>query len=316
MKEEESHSTTGAMDVRGIVTHLRDLASDPRNRATIVRDQGCLPGLVLFLDNPDADVVETALETLLFLASCDDNKGIMTEELGLLVSIKDIAASTTASSFMQDIAKAIMDCLQPAPRVPEEGPAENVESSSSAKSANNDEENTPGTPAHGSFFIGNMNKTARTVTLQVNGMDSLANRKMIEEKLLGVKGVVSFTFDMEMTRVIIRARMAVTAEMLCKCIASTKVMEASQIVRNNAGEEVVLSFGNTKTQPTLHDKENGGATTGAATPKKSIYLDDEDDDTPIAPVHDKALAPFGQVSKKVSGWLTGAAGYLSKSLYW
>ena len=50
------------MDVRGIVEHLKTLTCDVRNRATIVRDQGCLPGLVLFLDNADSGVVTTALE--------------------------------------------------------------------------------------------------------------------------------------------------------------------------------------------------------------------------------------------------------------
>lgn len=98
------------MDVLNVVQQLRDLASDPQNRAAIVRvrcnilnfnlaaicilqqtwqhvhglysvlscgslkcatcdmliqllqDPGCLPGLVIFLDNEDPQVVLTALE--------------------------------------------------------------------------------------------------------------------------------------------------------------------------------------------------------------------------------------------------------------
>ena len=43
---------------------------------------------------------------------------------------------------------------------------------------------------------------------------------------------------MAMTRVTIRARTNVTAEALCKAIAKTKSMTASQVVRNEAGDEV------------------------------------------------------------------------------
>lgn len=83
------------MSALGVVEHLRNLAADPQNRATIVKvrnskctvvsdrsamfgfiilkiigflvlffiqDQGCLAGLVLFLDNEDVNVVITALE--------------------------------------------------------------------------------------------------------------------------------------------------------------------------------------------------------------------------------------------------------------
>lgn len=48
------------MDVLQVVRQLRDLAADPQNRTTIVR--GCLPGLVVFLDNRNPGVVATALE--------------------------------------------------------------------------------------------------------------------------------------------------------------------------------------------------------------------------------------------------------------
>ena len=43
------------MDAKVIVSKLRSLASDPENRETIVKDQGCLPGLILFLDHDNAE---------------------------------------------------------------------------------------------------------------------------------------------------------------------------------------------------------------------------------------------------------------------
>lgn len=48
-------------DALAVVTQLRDLAADPMNRRAIVQDQGCLPGLILFLDHPNPQVVYAAL---------------------------------------------------------------------------------------------------------------------------------------------------------------------------------------------------------------------------------------------------------------
>lgn len=48
-------------DALSVVNQLRDLAADPLNRRAIVQDQGCLPGLILFLDHPNPQVVHSAL---------------------------------------------------------------------------------------------------------------------------------------------------------------------------------------------------------------------------------------------------------------
>lgn len=50
------------MDALSVVTQLRDLASEPQNREVIVQDQGCLPGLVLFLDHKNPDVLFATLQ--------------------------------------------------------------------------------------------------------------------------------------------------------------------------------------------------------------------------------------------------------------
>lgn len=50
------------MDALSVVSQLRDLASEPQNREVIVKDQGCLPGLVLFLDHQNHDVLLATLQ--------------------------------------------------------------------------------------------------------------------------------------------------------------------------------------------------------------------------------------------------------------
>lgn len=54
--------STKMMDALSVVTQLRDLASEPQNREAIVQDQGCLPGLVLFLDHKDSKVLFATLQ--------------------------------------------------------------------------------------------------------------------------------------------------------------------------------------------------------------------------------------------------------------
>lgn len=45
-----------------VVTQLLTLSQDPEYRPFIVRDQGCLPGLVMFLENNDSEVVLKTLQ--------------------------------------------------------------------------------------------------------------------------------------------------------------------------------------------------------------------------------------------------------------
>ena len=63
-------------------------------------------------------------------------------------------------------------------------------------------------------------------------------RKLCEEELLKIKGVISFTFVMNKSRCIIRCKVELSPEMLCDAINKTKVLSAQQVVRNERGEEV------------------------------------------------------------------------------
>ena len=52
------------MDALSVVSQLRDLATEPQNREAIVQDQGCLPGLVLFMDHQDTQVLFATLQVV------------------------------------------------------------------------------------------------------------------------------------------------------------------------------------------------------------------------------------------------------------
>ena len=77
------------------------------------------------------------------------------------------------------------------------------------------------------------------MTLQINGMKDISSKRIVEEKLVRVKGVISITFDpSKKNRCVVRLRQEVTPEILCKAIAETKIMSAQQIIKKESGEEV------------------------------------------------------------------------------
>ncbi len=59
----------------------------------------------------------------------------------------------------------------------------------------------------------------------------------MEERLLGVKGVISFTFNLATQRCYLRVRNDLKPEVLCQSISS-KRFTARHVVKNENGEEV------------------------------------------------------------------------------
>ncbi|XP_036419787.1 armadillo repeat-containing protein 1-like isoform X2 [Colossoma macropomum] len=93
------------MDALSVVSQLRDLASEPQNREAIVQDQGCLPGLVLFLDHKDPQVVFTSLQTLRYLAESTQNINTMKNELGMMVTLEALKENSGLNGDITDLAK-------------------------------------------------------------------------------------------------------------------------------------------------------------------------------------------------------------------
>lgn len=104
------------LDALAVVNQLRDLAADPMNRRAIVQDQGCLPGLILFLDHTSPQVVYSALlvslhpspgvllvgdrvahhvtgcrlKAIRYLAECRVNREKLKGELGMMLSLQNV----------------------------------------------------------------------------------------------------------------------------------------------------------------------------------------------------------------------------------
>uniref|UniRef100_H3D582 Armadillo repeat-containing protein 1 n=1 Tax=Tetraodon nigroviridis TaxID=99883 RepID=H3D582_TETNG len=272
------------MDALTVVNQLRDLAADPLNRRAIVEDQGCLPGLILFLDHPNPQVVYSALLAVRYLAECRANREKMKSELGMMLSLQNVIQKNTSPGETKLLASEIYEILQAAGNE-EEARAEGEAASCKRK-------------AH--FFLGSSNKRAKTVVLHIDGLDDPTRRSLCEEALLKIRGVISFTFQMAVKRCVVRIRSDLKADALGTAINSTKVMTAQQVVRTDDGEELMVPF---QEDSTAVVEENTDI---------PDYLPEEESPSQE---QDKAVTRIGSVTDGM-GWLSTAANFLTRSFYW
>ncbi|XP_029984296.1 armadillo repeat containing 1, like [Sphaeramia orbicularis] len=270
------------MDALSVVSQLRDLASEPQNREVIVQDQGCLPGLVLFLDHQSPEVLLATLQTLRYLAELSPNIPTMKNELGMMVSLENLMARDGLSVDITSLAQEVYDILRapinPVPRTPERERRKKPQ-----------------------FFLNSTNKKAKSVTLHIQGLDSTEQRSMCEEALLKVKGVISFTFQMASKRCTVRIRSDLPTESLASAIAATKVLSAQQVVKNESGDEVFIPL----------------KAAGVEVPQNSALPDylPEEEDSPEKEV-DRAISRTTAKDDASGSWLSSAASFLTRSFYW
>lgn len=274
---------TAEPDALAVVNQLRDLAADPMNRRAIVQDQGCLPGLILFLDHPNPQVVYSALLAIRYLAECRANREKLRAELGMMLSLQNVMQKSTTPGETKLLASEIYELLQASGSGDSEPAEEPVSSRRKAQ-----------------FFLGSSNKRAKTVVLHIDGLDDSSRRSMCEEALLKIKGVISFTFQMAVKRCIVRIRSDLKAEALASAIAATEVMKALQVVKGEDGDEVLIPF-----------PEDGSVEV-----EQNVDLPDylpEEESPSQEP--DKAVSRVGS-GQDANSWLGAAANFLSRSFYW
>ncbi|XP_069462856.1 armadillo repeat-containing protein 1-like isoform X2 [Ambystoma mexicanum] len=268
------------MNALSVVNHLRDLASDPQNREAIVKDAGCLPGLILFLDNSDSCVLRSALQALSYLSECPSNREAMKNELGMMVSLENLSNRCE----VVDIKLLALDVWNVLSAPLRTGTARTPQNSHK--------------PAQ--FFFASANKSTKTITLHVQGLDNVHNRNLCEEALCKVKGVISFTFQTAVRRCTVRVRADLATESLANAIAATKVLKAQQVIQNESGNEVYLPI----EADGAHMEQNSHL---------PEYLAEEE--SPQKGIH-QAVASNGSKGATSASWVNAAANFLAKSFYW
>lgn len=119
-----------------------------------------------------------------------------------------------------------------------------------------------------SFFKGQANRKAKTVLFQLETIKNAPiDRSIVEEALLEAKGVISFTFDVELYRVTVRYRNDLPPDRLFKKLATLRGMKAKQVIRSASGDEVLID---------LFDKKENDSRVN----REPAYLDDEEDADP------------------------------------
>ncbi|XP_076014342.1 armadillo repeat-containing protein 1 [Genypterus blacodes] len=277
------------LDALTVVNQLRDLAADPLNRRAIVEDQGCLPGLILFLDHPNPQIVYSALLAVRYLAECRANREKMKSELGMMLSLQNVMQKSTSPGETKLLASEIYEILQAAGK--EEAEKAEAAASSCRRKAH--------------FFLGSNNKRAKIVVLHIDGLDDSTRRSLCEEALLKIRGVISFTFQMAVKRCVVRIRSDLKADALGTAINSTKVMKAQQIVKTDDGGELIVPF-------QVDSEEEEVVVVVEENTDIPDYLPEEESPSEE---HDKAVTRVGSITDGM-GWLSTAANFLTRSFYW
>jgi hypothetical protein len=231
------------MSAKAIVTKLRTLAADPANRAYIVKgDQGCLPGLVVFLEEQDQDVVLLALEVIYFLSLETANRELMAREPGLLKMLRKlasngklkqkklaIAAYTNLQAYTDKIASEEDNAVSAGEN------QQQISSPSSLSDGTTPRDccaatNTCSRPTSkgGVNCIDTARPTlasAHTYTLFIAELKDEKTKKIISDCLLSIKGVISFIIDLIEQKVVVRS--VISIEAIVQAIFANTGMRAS-----------------------------------------------------------------------------------------
>eukprot|EP00123_Amoebidium_parasiticum_P009946 comp19797_c1_seq1/m.23767 comp19797_c1_seq1/g.23767 ORF comp19797_c1_seq1/g.23767 comp19797_c1_seq1/m.23767 type:complete len:287 (-) comp19797_c1_seq1:139-999(-) len=281
--------------VKSIVQQLHDLSKEKANRVSIVKDNGCLPGLTLFLDNPDSEIVHLALETLLMLSEEAENQPIMYNDINFVKPIKHILENPKVPPKTKMTAVKLFRNIQPKPKVVQPpAPQAPATETPPPEPPRAEPRKAPGAAP----FITVSSKTARNVRLKVAGVEEGTVRKQVQDSLLTVKGLVSFTFDIKQQYVDVRTLDSVQVSALTQAIGKAG-LKAQQVIKGKDGEDVLVE-----------DTE--------AAPKTDTdgYLDEEGT-TYEKTVSGKTLTKVNDArNQKSGGWFSGVSSYLSKNLYW
>ena len=284
----------------------------------LIQDEGCLAGLVLLLSNSDQNVIENVLKVLLLLSDTAERKQVLSKFLGLRDQLKLILIRfPNHDSLVCELAKNLTTLLDSADEdcQPRKDNKENQPNSQNVKET---------THCKKGFFKVGLGK-AKNIVLQVYGMETKEDMELARQGLIGVKGVISITFDLEKKRTHIRAKMDVKADVLANAIISSDPrgnLWADQIVRDDSGNEILVPLVIRRPQhvqqlPELGDSNNQ---TSVSLPD---YLPDSDFD-PLNvdpgtnPIRKRRVSAYQNSnvnnSGSGSGWLSVAANYFADKL--
>ncbi|KAI0231790.1 hypothetical protein LSAT2_017852 [Lamellibrachia satsuma] len=273
---------------------MKLMASDPLKSKALVQDDTCLGGLVMVLSNSDTCIVTSALETLFRLAEWPEHRSHMKNFIGMVDQLQAVASKHTPN--ISELAEKVYNLLL--------GINSNSTDQVPLKETSNKHR------AHkevtlkrrrNSFFIDTVLSRSKMVTLQIRGLIDRDDMDVCRNSLLTVKGVISITFDFRKRRAMLRTVPELRPELLAQAIARTMTMTAEQVIKDEVGNEVFVSF--KVSLPA--DKEN-----------EEEMPDYPDDDSPIRGTNNLARVGHKEDNKRDWGFVRSVSSFLSNSFYW
>ncbi|RUS70797.1 hypothetical protein EGW08_021445 [Elysia chlorotica] len=276
------------------IAAMKQMASDPKKRVLLVKDQTCVGGLIIVLSNADSAVVREALLTLLLLSECPEARTVLRNQVGMTDQLDKLTNTTDKDSELFQLSEKLKAKLTITKEEAQKVPLKDCSNVSSRRNSNARNQSLQG-------------HRVKTIVLLLRGYQDKSDRDLCARLLLKVKGVISITFDLSKLRCIVRTKPEVKAEALAASIAKSMTMTAQQVVRNENGEESFVTFGSSRScdPNTSYAKENEDL---------PDYLSDDSDSILV---DDKALKrPSDEDKKKSTSWFSAAASFLSNSFYW
>ncbi|KAF2076857.1 hypothetical protein CYY_001824 [Polysphondylium violaceum] len=279
------------MSAINVVQQLYTLSQNPDHREQIARDQGCLPALVMFLSGNDSDeeLINLCLETLLLLASNENNRGLIQKEPCMISTLKKLIDTPQYKASINQILNLVDPKSQsdstPATTTPTPNVNNNINNNKKATTFSmligeklpiKDASIKPITNANRATAISNTD--IKTFLFHVKGMNNESIKKQVEDALLKTKGVISFMIDLHTYQATIRT--SLSSDEVKLVIRNNVGLSASLIVDgqeevestpdylpepNNPNAQTkkwgwgsIISFGQEQQKPTSNGKETWG----------------------------------------------------------
>uniref|UniRef100_H2YS27 Armadillo repeat-containing protein 1 n=1 Tax=Ciona savignyi TaxID=51511 RepID=H2YS27_CIOSA len=290
-----------------IVKELRRLAQNPAHREYLLRND--VNSILIFVD-PDEHPVEVVIEAmnaLMYLAEeaseSHMTRRTMKNTVGLLELMKKIEEREGYSVECKALSMKIQHLLTNEISTPNSTP-NSVHKLQAGDGVVTRAGGARGTRknANQHKFLGG-NKKAKIITLQINGLTDQEMRQRCVDELVRVKGVISLTFNMHLQRCTVRAKAELSAETLAGAVMNTKVMQASQVLKGEDGQEIVMPI-----ESKVADTENKDLPN---------YLEEEPSESPTK--DDKAVArpdSASAVGGFANSWFGSVMNAVNKNLYW
>lgn len=292
-----------------------DLVEDEKHRDLLHKDQMVLNFLVYVLQETTDEIVLLSLKVLAALCADDNRCVAVSKTCGLSPSLEALSNQPGSLEIREAALRLKMRLLEAKvaliARTQEAAAVANPQSPrrepGSAVWQNAD---AAGSPGPCPSLLGPQNATAKVVSLHIDGLCSQSDKKLCEEKLLSVRGVISFTFDIARRRCVVRVKSDLSPKVLVQAIKSTGTMSAMQVANRPAKPPYAAGASS--------DTERGGGGDTLVAEKKEAkenlppYLPEEDD-----PIRDDAVVRRkNSKNSSAAGWIGSAATFIAKSLYW